>query len=155
MLDSHTLFELVKSNSDIVFYQTNTNQSEFTYWKVEICKKKQKEMNIWNYDICVWHPFNFCFYICPKFLWEKIRFWSNSFYRTPLSWLYQEENLVWSDKSQDRILWYDTFEFLSKSTQYILFVINCHEKSNLIMVDKIIVGSGKVLISGSGYYSVA
>ena len=39
VLDSHTLFELVKSNSDIVFYQTNTNQSEFTYWKVEICKK--------------------------------------------------------------------------------------------------------------------
>ena len=45
-LDAHTHFELVESNSNFVFYQTNINQSEFTYWKVEICKKKQKEMNI-------------------------------------------------------------------------------------------------------------
>ena len=42
MLDAHTHFELVKSNSNFVFYQTNINQSEFTYWKVEICKKKTK-----------------------------------------------------------------------------------------------------------------
>ena len=29
-LDAHTHFELVKSNSNFVFYQININQSEFT-----------------------------------------------------------------------------------------------------------------------------
>ena len=40
-LDAHTHFELVKSNSNFVFYQTNINQSEFTYWKVKIWKKNK------------------------------------------------------------------------------------------------------------------
>ena len=68
-LDAHTHFELVKSNSNFVFYQININQSEFTYWKVEICKKKQKEMKIWNCDICVWHPPTF--YICHNFFFKR------------------------------------------------------------------------------------
>jgi len=41
-LDAHTHLELVESNSNFVFYQINIKQSEFTYWKVEICKKKTK-----------------------------------------------------------------------------------------------------------------
>ena len=47
-LDAHTHFELVKSNSNFVFYQININQSEFTYWKVEICKKNKRK---WIYEI--------------------------------------------------------------------------------------------------------
>ena len=48
-LDAHTHFELVESNSNFVFYQTNTNQSEFTYYSNNLYRnmpKKQKEMNI-------------------------------------------------------------------------------------------------------------
>ena len=37
--------------------------------KVEICKKKEKEMNIWNCDICVWHPPTFD--ICHNFFFKR------------------------------------------------------------------------------------
>ena len=42
-LDAQTHFELVKSNGNFVFYQININQSEFTYWKGEICKKNKRK----------------------------------------------------------------------------------------------------------------
>ena len=65
MLDAHTHFELVKSNSNFVFYQTNINQSEFTYWKVEICKKKTKG----NEYMKLWH---LC--LTPTHLWYMSQF---------------------------------------------------------------------------------
>ena len=113
-LDAHTHFELVESNSNFVFYQTNTNQSEFTYysnnlygyiniphWQSDIrtntyfsflliltpwhrmfsyslvfqqlesgnMQKKEKDMNIWNCDICVWHPPTFD--ICHNFFFKR------------------------------------------------------------------------------------
>ena len=41
-LDAHTHFELVESNSNFVFYQTNTNQSEFTYYESGNMQKKKR-----------------------------------------------------------------------------------------------------------------
>ena len=46
-LDAHTHFELVESNSNFVFYQTNTNQSEFTYYSNNL----YRYMNIPHWQI--------------------------------------------------------------------------------------------------------
>ena len=73
----------------------------FSHFSVVKCKIWKEIMNIWNYDICVWHPPTLI-YVLISYV-KEIRFWNQYpptfyamssksavfFWRLPLGWFYQ------------------------------------------------------------------